>query len=228
MARYFLVSLSIFVAVYMRGSEAWLTPSRIGKVPTLGSTRESTSSLYLLAANNPDNNESSSSSSYPSSSYLVEVTYEGRSCKVPIRANETLLSGLERNQVPDRLALPELPSECRRGNCLTCVGRHREESHEQALHRDGDGLSPEMSRQTSKLGYILTCSSHVVGEGLKLELGENYKAWESLYSRRLYEESTQYVGRAAMARTIRRSDERNPERWVVETKNALEKSGDEQ
>lgn len=160
--------------------------------------------------------------------HFVEVTYEGRSCQVPIGVNETILSGLERNRVPDRLAIPELPSECRRGNCLTCVGKHQQRSVESSVHRGEDGLTPYLSKRVSESGYVLTCSSRVTGEGLKLELGENFNAWKDLHSDRLYEESTQFVGRAAMARTIRRSDEKNPERWAVETENALGKSGLEQ
>jgi len=203
-------------------SEALVAPRIKREIPS----RTSSPSKALCAI--PDDHNNNEHEQEEKESYLVEVAYEGRSCKVNIRADETLLSGLERNRVPDRLAVPELPSECRRGNCLTCVGRHQDQSHEASLHRADDGLSPEMSRQASRLGYILTCSSHVVGEGLKLELGENHRAWEDLYSQRLYEESTQSVSRAAMARTIRRSDERNPKRWAVETENALEKSGDQQ
>jgi ferredoxin len=155
----------------------------------------------------------------------VEVTYEGMSCEVSIRANETILSGLERANVMDQLAIPELPSDCRRGNCLTCVGRHTPTSHESSLQSGEDGLSPEMSRQVSKRGYILTCSSRVVGEGVKLQLGEQYKAWKDVYYNRLYDESTQYVSRSAMARAIRMSDERNPDLWAVKTQTALQLGG---
>ena len=154
--------------------------------------------------------------------FLVEVTYEGMSCEVSIRANETILSGLERANVMDQLAIPELPSDCRRGNCLTCVGRHTPTSHESSLQSEEDGLSPEMSRQVSKRGYILTCSSRVVGDGVKLELGEQYKVWKDVYYNRLYDESTQYVSRSAMARAIRMSDERNPDLWAVKTQTALQ------
>jgi hypothetical protein len=62
----------------------------------------------------------------------------------------------------------------------------------------------------------------VVGDGVKLELGENFKAWKDIYYDRLCDESTQYVSRSAMARTIRLSDERNPELWVVKTETALD------
>lgn len=182
----------------------------------------------LMATRLGSSNDEASSSTLGEevNTFLVEVTYEGRSCKVPIGANETLLSGLERARVPDQLAIPELPSECRRGNCLTCAGRHTNNSEESSLRRGEDGLSPYMSRLTSKSGYVLTCSSFVTGDGLKLELGQNSRAWTDLYRDRLYDESTQYAARKAMARTIRRSDEKNLEQWAIETKTALEKSGE--
>ena len=164
---------------------------------------------------------------YDDREFLVEVTYEGKSCEVSISTNETILSGLERAGVMDQLAIPELPSDCRRGNCLTCVGRHTSNSQESSLQQGEDGLSPEMSRQVSKKGYVLTCSSRVVGNGVKLELGENYKAWKDIYYNRLYDESTQYVSRSAMARTIRMSDERNPELWAVKTQTAVDLGGDD-
>jgi len=160
--------------------------------------------------------------------YLVEVTYEGRSCQVSIRPSETILSGLERARVMDQLAIPELPSDCRRGNCLTCVGRHIQNSEISSLQRGEDGLSPEMSKQISNKGYVLTCSSRIVGDGVRLELGENYKAWKDMYYDRLYDESTQYISRSAMARTIRLSDERNPELWAVKTETALNLSSDDE
>lgn len=157
--------------------------------------------------------------------YLMEVTYEGRSCQVPIYSNETILNGLERAQTNDLLAIPELPSDCRRGNCLTCVGRHSIKSQESSLQRGEDGLSPEVSRQISKKGYVLTCSSKVVGSGVKLELGENHNAWKEVYYNRLTDESTQYVARAAIAKTIRLSNERNLDRWAQKTEMALKQSG---
>jgi ferredoxin len=133
---------------------------------------------------------------------------------------------MERAGVSDRLAIPELPAECRRGNCLTCTGRHSSDSQLGSIQRGEDGLSPTMSREVAQRGYILTCSSHVVGEGLKLELGENHQIWRDVYRNRVEDEAAQLIGKAAVAKTIRLSDERNPERWEVETESAYEKSGE--
>lgn len=210
----------------MKYLEAWL-PSHDRQQQHTRSINSCSKKVKSIAtAILASSNDEATSGEEQENTFLVEVTYQGRSCKVSINANETLLAGLERARVPDQLAIPELPSECRRGNCLTCVGRHSSNSQESSVRRGEDGLSPFMSRQTLQSGYILTCSSYVTGDGLKLELGENHRAWADLYQDRLYDESTQYVARKAMARTIRRSDEQNPERWAVETKIALDKSGE--
>jgi ferredoxin len=157
---------------------------------------------------------------------MVEVSYQGISCELSVRSNETILTAMERAGVSDRLAIPELPHECRRGNCMTCTGLHTENSRQSSLQRGEDGLSPHMSKEVAKRGYVLTCSSHVVGDGLKLALGENHRAWNEMYRTRLEEDAVQLVGRAATAKTIRRSDEKNPERWTVETEAAFDKSGE--
>lgn len=111
---------------------------------------------------------------------------------------------------------------------MTCAGRHAENSRQSSLQRGEDGLSPHVSREVANRGYILTCSSHVVGDGLKLELGENHNVWDDIYRGRLVDDTAQFVGRAAMAKVIRESDERNIKRWADETEAALKKSGDKQ
>jgi hypothetical protein len=89
---------------------------------------------------------------------------------------------------------------------------------------DGDGLSPHMSRTIQEKGYILTCSSRVIGEGLQLNLGENHKVWKDIYQDRLKEEPTQSAKWAAMARSRRRSDERNKARWEKHTEELLQQA----
>jgi len=156
----------------------------------------------------------------PSPEYTITVHYENRSCDIQARSDETILTALERNQLSlELLGLPNsmIPSDCRRGNCLTCTGTHASVSSRlasgTAVVCDGDGLSPHMSQTIQEKGYILTCSTRVVGEGLQLNLGENHKVWKDIYQDRLEEEPTQSAKWAAMARSKRRSDERNKERW---------------
>jgi len=156
--------------------------------------------------------------------YSVEVSYEGRSCKIKVRPYETLLAAMERAGTADRLSLPSLPSDCRRGNCLTCSGRHAEGSKEASLARGDDGLSPHMSREVQKAGYVLTCSSFVVGDGLKMQLGENDDVWKAMYQTRIEDEMTEHIGRAAKARVIRRAAESNVPKWTKQTEKVLDQT----
>ncbi|CAB9519098.1 expressed unknown protein [Seminavis robusta] len=177
------------------------------------------SQCLLQSNNNSDQDHSSSETTYS-----LEVSYEGRSYKTSIQQGESILAALERTGVADQLAMPSMPSDCRRGNCLTCVGQHDNESNTSSLQRGEDGLSPYMSTQAQQRGYILTCSSFVVGNGVKLQLGANTQAWEELYSGQLEEEESKEVGRAAMAKVIRLNAERNVEEWARETEETLRKT----
>lgn len=109
---------------------------------------------------------------------------------------------------------------------MTCAGKHSEGSVKSSLQKDEDGLSPHMSRELVSRGYILLCSSCVVGDGLKLQIGEKNGAWCAMFRQRLEDEDAQLKGRAAMAKTIRLSSERNVERWAEQTKALLDKSGE--
>ncbi|KAG7374567.1 2Fe-2S iron-sulfur cluster binding domain containing protein [Nitzschia inconspicua] len=155
-------------------------------------------------------------------SYPVKVFYENQSITISVREDETILAALERHQISDRLSLPNhmVPSDCRRGNCLTCTGTHTNNSNLDSVVTD-DGLSPHMSRWMRHKGFLLTCSSVVVGEGLELRLGENGLAWEEMYKTRLETDQARVLGWAAMARTKRQSDERNLPRWTKETEGVL-------
>ena len=149
--------------------------------------------------------------------YSVEVSYEGCTC-------ETLLAAMERTGAADRLSLPSLPYDCRRGNCLTCSGRHMEGSSEASLHRGDDGLSPHMSKAVKKAGYLLTCSSFVVGNGLKVQLGVNDRVWNDMYRFRMQDDAAVRVAREAMARVIRLVAEENITKWKKETEEILKKT----
>ena len=78
---------------------------------------------------------------------------------------------------------------------MTCCGSHQEGSVESSLARGDDGLSPHMSQEVKRAGYVITCSSFVVGEGLKLELGENNKVWNDMYRARIEGDAAIDVGR---------------------------------
>ena len=150
--------------------------------------------------------------------YTMDISYEGKTCTTTIRPGESILSALERT------TSFAAPSDCRRGNCLTCVGRHAPGSHTDQLQRGDDGLSPYMSQEAQKRGYILTCSSTVRGNGVKLHIGSQQDAWTELYQQRLEEEPIKHAGRVAMAKVIRMNAEQNVEEWTQETEELLRKT----
>jgi len=152
--------------------------------------------------------------------YTVTLHYEKKSCDILVRCNETLLAAIERNKLSlsEQLGLPNYPSDCRRGNCLTCSGTHASVSSRlssgTSVVYDGDGLSPHISQTIQEKGYILTCSTRVVGEGLQLNLNENHNVWKDVYQDRFENEpNIKKLAWAAMAKTKRLSDERNVSRW---------------
>lgn len=159
-------------------------------------------------------------------SYTVTVQYEGNSCDIEVRNSETILDALERAGAADTLALPEMPSDCRRGNCMTCSAKFTD-NHQSLVVRSDDGLSPEVSQQLKKSGHVLICSSYVQGDGLTLELGQNHGLWDIVYRQRFESESTRTAARAALARLLRRTAENNIEKWTREVEVMLEKSGNE-
>lgn len=154
--------------------------------------------------------------------HTIEVVYEGRSTTLGVREGESILAAAERQGVSDRLGLTELPSECRRGNCLTCGAIIRK--HGRSLITAEDGLSPTLSRHLRESGYVLTCSTYVCGDGASLELGKNQQIWKDIYRQRLESEATQAVVRAAVAKTMRQCAERNVEEWARETEQVLRKT----
>jgi ferredoxin len=217
-----------------------LSSLSLPRPPTTETTTPRIKTTHICSSLSSYNEDSSSTSSNsnsstPSSSteneYSITVHYENRSCDILVRSDETILTALERNQLSlENLGLPNsmIPSDCRRGNCLTCTGTHASVSSRlasgTAVVCDGDGLSPHMSRTIQEKGYILTCSSRVIGEGLQLNLGENHKVWKDIYQDRLKEEPTQSAKWAAMARSRRRSDERNKARWEKHTEELLQQA----
>ena len=198
-------------------------------------TRSTSTLSSLSAAAASESSSSSSSSKTPSTEeYTVQLHYENNSCDIQVRSNENLLTAFERNQhsLEQKLGLPShmIPSDCRKGNCLTCTGTHASASSRSSSGTsvvcDDDGLSPHMSQTIQEKGYILTCSTRVIGEGLQLNLGENQKVWKDVYQERFENGPVQDVAWAAMARTKRLSDERNKPRWQKATEEGIILAGD--
>lgn len=70
----------------------------------------------------------------PPKYHSLTVSYEGQSCEILVRHDETILEALERCRVQDILALPEMPADCRRGNCLTCTAWCRGDDSQTISH----------------------------------------------------------------------------------------------
>jgi hypothetical protein len=155
--------------------------------------------------------------------YSVKVSYEGISREILVRPNESILNAMERLNVAQDVGLPDLPSDCRRGCCLSCSSRHLEDSMTSHLYQETDGLSPHLSKEMAAGGFVLTCSSFVRGEGVHLSLAHNSEAWHAMYHTRIFSEEMQLSGREAMARVIRQNAERNIDKWIDETEQVLQK-----
>jgi hypothetical protein len=183
--------------------------------------------------------------------HILTVSYENSMATVRVFRNETILAALERSpEVAIQLGLPgcALPSDCRRGNCLTCTAQHLPGSQLSNLQPAtsfnsapdtaatmhdggddgcvGDGLSPAMAKDVKEMRYVLTCSSTIAGDGVSLRLNVNDQAWQDLYRVRLEDkEETRQIARQAVARVMRRSAERNVVAWAQQTEEAFKKSG---
>lgn len=83
-----------------------------------------------------------------------------------------------------------------------------------------------MSEQLQKRGYVLTCSSHVTGPGVHLDLDQHVRAWQEMYAQRFDEEETKRAARYAMARVIREFAETHVEEWTEETEEIYRTSGE--
>ncbi len=180
----------------------------------------STCSFPLYNSEDSNTQHQTQSDSQP---YTVKVTHQSKTVKVQINQDETILQALERSKVHDELALPSLPQECRRGNCLTCSGRlikckTNEESYKNVEIRK-DGLSPSMAKTIKQKGIVPTCSTFVVGEGVHFELGVCDDVWRELYGN---DAEGERIRNDAVAKAMRRADEMSLNRWAIKTRKMLE------
>jgi hypothetical protein len=173
-----------------------------------------------IAKSTPNTNSINSSTNY-----TMQVSYEGQSCSISVQPGETILAALERSSNTSTLCLPEMPADCRRGNCLTCTASHRPDSQKENIWRGEDGLAPYMSKCVSGKGYVLTCSSSIHGNGVHLELGENHQVWDDMYRTRVQDEDSQRIAREAKAHVIRKAAERNVVEWTEETEEVFRSTG---
>lgn len=111
--------------------------------------------------------------------FPVQVQFEDSSSTdtILVRAGESILSALER--AASAQGWSEVPSDCRRGKCLTCTARHANESNRQHIQPLSDnGLSPALTigsgePEEQDESYFLTCRSTVTGPGVALRVSLN-------------------------------------------------------
>jgi ferredoxin len=153
-------------------------------------------------------------------SYQIELCLdddeaESSLISISVKSEETILNAVERQ------VSWFVPSDCRRGNCLTCAVSHAEGSVQSNLIQDEDGLSPVLSEVLQQQKFILACSSYVVGNGVKLRLGRNYAAWNGIYNDHLTHcPDIQRICQEASAKAMRMAAEANVKRWLFKTENS--------
>ena len=151
--------------------------------------------------------------------HMVEITHEGRTANVLVKPHETILMALERNR--PSMSLSSLPFDCQRGNCLTCSGIVNGGSS--SIVFGDDGLAPAVGENLRKNGFVLTCSSYVVGDGVKIELGQNDAAWTETYKTQP-SLGMPGIGNAAAAKALRLAAEKDVPKWTRDIEKTLEKS----
>ncbi len=190
----------------------------------------STTQIYSTNSEIGLETTSSSSDHQDTISYPVQIIHQGHKTTINVHENEPILQALERQStiVDGRdqmaLALSNIPHECRRGNCLTCASRTVESttSDDNNLVANADnGLSPTVSSELTKSGYVLSCCSYVKGPGVVLELDQNNEVWDVVYRQRLCDNDTKQVALEAQARLLRRVDEENVGKWKNKMKKVL-------
>lgn len=103
------------------------------------------------------------------------------------------------------------PSECRRGNCLSCAARLLPGSSWNYA-TDPDTFLCDEARDA---GFILTCCTYPVGPGLKLQLEQQSEAFQIQFYDRLT--AGREAGTVASAKTVTNYNMRHITRWMEQT-----------
>ncbi|GFH61863.1 hypothetical protein CTEN210_18339 [Chaetoceros tenuissimus] len=211
----FYFSSLIILFVSLSTSDAFLIPS--------------TKTAAQLQSSNSNTQETQETQETPSQikSYSVKLTHQSKTINVQIPSNQTILQALESQNVKDALSLPDLPQDCRRGNCLTCSSRILQ--NKQGVVLQNDGLSPSMAQRIENENIVLTCSSFVKGEGIHLELGVCDDVWREMYGSSVpYEDlEGERIVQDAVAKAMRLAGEKNFNKWVVTTEKMLVNNNDD-
>lgn len=217
---------------------------------SLSQAHQKNNKFAILNHHNPNTDTSHTSTFNSNVQIPMNIIYENKSYKIQAMKGESILSALERARASSdpniRIPLPPIPHECRRGNCLTCSGKilcstkskkdyndsdvlspsssSNVSQSENNLIRGEDGLNPYMSKEIEMAGFVLLCSSYVVGEGLTIEIGCKEEAWEFAYYGKMMEDEAKLVRTAAAAKSVRLAAEKNIPKWTKQTEQTLKKT----
>ncbi|CAM9385375.1 unnamed protein product, partial [Ectocarpus fasciculatus] len=128
----------------------------------------------------------------------VEVDFHGERRVITVQPGDSILEAAEMSGM-------NLSYECRRGNCISCAAKvqNGSSSHfENWADRIPEDGAPD--------GFVLTCSTHPTGPGVKLELSANADMWDA-YCERLDDISTQDLLRQTSAEVMRKYRVEHPD-----------------
>ncbi|CBJ30810.1 ferredoxin [Ectocarpus siliculosus] len=128
----------------------------------------------------------------------VEVDFHGERRVITVQPGDSILEAAEMSGM-------NLSYECRRGNCISCAARvqNGSSSHfENSADRIPEDGAPD--------GFVLTCSTHPTGPGVKLDLSANAEMWDA-YCARLDDISTQDLLRQTSAEVMRKYRVEHPD-----------------
>lgn len=197
--------LSFLSLLLSKTSEAFLIPSK--------------SQIFTrLHQSTSNSNTQETQDTVKVKSYSVKLTHQSKTISVQIPSNQTILQALEQQNVKDLLSLPDLPQDCRRGNCLTCSAKIKSGK----VSLQNDGLSPSMAQRIQKENLVLTCSSFIE-QDTHLELGVCDDVWREMYGSSVpYEDlEGEQIVQDAVAKAMRVAGEKNFNKWVVTAEKML-------
>jgi ferredoxin len=128
-------------------------------LPTSIISEDDSSTLISTTTTTSATTPTTTSTTATTTSTVLQVSYENQFCHIPIIPKETILSALEKHSDKLRLlGLPELPSECRRGNCMTCAGklvsRHPWQKEEEEEEEEEEQQQQDKSKRRRNKSFI--------------------------------------------------------------------------
>eukprot|EP00903_Cladosiphon_okamuranus_P007571 g7345.t1 len=140
----------------------------------------------------------------------VEVDFHGERRVITVQPGDSILEAAEMSGM-------NLSYECRRGNCISCAAKVQDGSSghfENKADRGSEDGAPD--------GFVLTCSTHPTGPGVKLDLSANAEMWKA-YCAKFDDIVTQDLLRKASAAIMRKYREEHPNYFREEVEGQFKK-----